>query len=87
MRFLAGYRDRRRTDQERQVRRAITMLRPECATAYPISRLAYVSSGQVFVVLWRLEVRGEVTRHAVDAPDNPVGRRWVYELTDSAVVR
>lgn len=87
MGLLTSYRARCRADQERQVRRAITMLRPECATAYPISRLAHVGSGQVFVVLRRLEVCGEVTRHQVDAPDNPVGRRWVYRLTDSAVVR
>lgn len=83
MRFLADYRARCRADQERQVRRAITMLRPECATAYPISRLAHVRSGQVFDVLRRLEVLGEVT----GLPNGPDRQCLVYRLTDSAVVR
>jgi DNA-binding PadR family transcriptional regulator len=71
---------RRRRAKEMRVLRAITMLRPEWASAYPISRLAEVGSGYVFVILARLEADGRV-RSEWGAEIHPGLRRRLYSLT------
>lgn len=47
--------------------------------AYPLSRLATVGSGKVFIVLWRMEDRGWVSRERHEGYATPL--RFAYALT------
>ena len=54
------WREQRHRHDEFQVLRAIRMLRPSQAAAYPIARLAHMSPVRVYAALERLEAAGSV---------------------------
>ncbi len=61
MGWLRNRQAMRRRQDDAAVLRAIRMLRPEYASGYPISRLAGVGIGRVYVALARMEADGRVT--------------------------
>lgn len=70
--------------EEQAVIKAIGMLRPSQASGYPISRLANMGSGKVYVVLARLEASGRVRSEWVDGP-RP--RRRVYRVGEAEMAK
>lgn len=74
----------RRLRDEQAVIKAIRMLRPSQASAYPISRLAHIGPGKVHAVLHGLERSGQVVS---EWNDGPFPRRRLYRLVSSAVER
>lgn len=79
-RLQRWFADRDRAE-EQAVIRAIGMLRPSQASAYPpIGRLAGLGPGKVHVVLARLEGSGRVTS---DWADGPHPRRRLYRVVSA----
>lgn len=80
---LARRRDARAQADAAAVLAAIRMLRPSCASGYPIGRLARISPGRVHVALARLEREGRVASRWASGPPWPRRRlyREVREVT------
>lgn len=75
-----NWRVQRRRAQEERVIRAIGMLRPSKASAFPISLLARMGPGSAHPVLARLEGAGRVVSEWVDGP---YPRRRVYRVVEA----
>lgn len=83
-RSLVARRVARMEERERLICRAISMLRPEFASGFAISRLACLGVGTVYPVLARLEARGTITSRWVEGQQP---RRRVYALATSGAAR
>lgn len=84
------WRDRRRRRDETAVLQAIRLLRPEQASAVPISRLAGFGVGRVYPALARMEADGRVMSgweppSAFLSEFRP--RRRLYRVNGSVTVR